>query len=75
MPAPPISSQLMLEAQGLVRPLLGNPRLYYPLIDTYRWLTQQVGATVGSSSGEELAGTTMPPRFLQRMGYFQRGTQ
>lgn len=72
MPAPPLSARLMLRAQFVVRPLANRPALHYPLVETYRWLTQRVGLSVGSSSAEELSGAEMPPRFELGMAPAQR---
>ena len=72
IPAPPLSDQLLLRAQMVARRLGDRPALYYPLVSGYRWLTQKAGLPVGSSSGQELTGTVMPKRFLQRMSDFQR---
>lgn len=72
MPPPPIRDRVMLAAQLAVRPLADYPRLYYPAVDVYRWLTQKAGLRVGSSSFEELRGTAMPARFAQQMAPRQR---
>lgn len=72
VPGPPLFDRLMLRGQILAHPLLEYPHFYYPLISSYRWLTQRAGLSVGSSSGPELRGTKMPARYLQGMASFQR---
>lgn len=72
IPAPSILEQAVLLSQVLVRPLADNPALYYRLMDLYRLLTQKAGLSVGSSVGDELTTTNMPPGYLKRMGVFQK---
>jgi perosamine synthetase len=68
IPNPSIVEQLMLMAQWIVRPLADHPTFHYKLIDGYRWLTQKVGLSIGSSVGEELDSIMMPRGYLKRMG-------
>jgi len=72
MPRPGIMRQLTLEAQYAARNLLRVPTLYYPLVGMYRWLTQKAGISVGSSSADELVGTSVPDDFHMQMGSRQR---
>ncbi len=71
LPQPSLREQFLLWAQLVVRPLADMPALYYTLISLYRLLTQRIGLPVGSSIGEELQGTTMPPGYLQAMSPLQ----
>lgn len=70
--APSFLEQIVLLSQVLVRPLADNPAFYYRLVDLYRFLTQKAGLSIGSSAGDELTTTDMPPGFLKKMGTFQR---
>lgn len=71
--APPSRSQrAMLAAQRLLRPLADHPALHYPLVKSYRFLTQRLGLSVGSSSTAELASVQMPADYLQVMGAAQK---
>ncbi|NSW84039.1 MAG: DegT/DnrJ/EryC1/StrS family aminotransferase [Syntrophothermus sp.] len=69
---PRMMEQAILAAQVFVRPLANRPALYYPLVEAYRFLTQKVGLSVGSSVGDELLSVQMPHGYLKRMGGFQR---
>jgi perosamine synthetase len=71
MPNPGIGEQAMLYAQLLVYPLADNPILHYPLVGVYRFLTQKLGFSVGSSTGSELATIEMPPGYAKKMGTLQ----
>lgn len=71
-PCPSIWEEGMLAAQLLLRPLMNVPFLYYGLLDTYRYLTQRMGISVGSSTGEELVSPEMPEGYLKKMGFIQR---
>lgn len=71
MAKPGFGQQAILAAQLLARPLADNHILHYPLINTYRFLTQRLGLSVGSSSGDELEDVEMPPDYAQRMGGLQ----
>jgi dTDP-4-amino-4,6-dideoxygalactose transaminase len=72
MPGPSLLAQLMLYAQWRIRPLADNPRLYYPLVGAYRFLTRKAGLSVGSNSGIELNRPEMPDGYARRMGSLQR---
>jgi len=72
IPIPSKSTEIMLAGQRLLRPLADIPALHYPLIKTYRWLTQQLGLSVGSSSNTELTSIEMPADYLKSMGKWQR---
>jgi len=71
LPQPYFREQLLLLAQLLARPLADSPILHYFLISLYRFLTQKVGLSVGSSVGEELKGTVMPAGYLKVMSPLQ----
>lgn len=62
----------ILAAQRFVRPLADIPQLHYPLVNAYRWLTQKAGLSVGSSSGDEVAGTSMPEGYCKLSGSLQK---
>lgn len=68
---PSTMAEIILAGQRLVRPLADNPHLYYMLVDIYRFLTQKLGLSVGSSVGDELHTITMPENYLQAMGKLQ----
>ena len=70
-PADAIADNI-LALQRLVRPLADIRQLHYPLIKTYRWLTQKVGLSVGSSSGDEISGITMPDNYCRLAGKRQK---
>lgn len=70
---PGFAKQAMLGAQLLARPLATRPLLYYPLLGAYRFLTQRMGLSVGSSVPQELANGSMPDGYCQQMGRLQRG--
>jgi dTDP-4-amino-4,6-dideoxygalactose transaminase len=72
-PRPGFAQQTMLGAQLLVQPLVNHPPLYYPLVGVYRFLTQRMGLSVGSSVPQELARGDMPDGYCQQMGRLQRG--
>lgn len=72
MPSPSLSQQAILTAQRLARPLADNPRLHYPLVSTYRFLTQKLGLSVGSSTNAELETVEMPRGYAKRMGSLQQ---
>jgi len=61
-----------LSLQRLVKPWADIPQLHYPLIKTYRWLTQKAGLSVGSSSGDEVGGTSMPIGYCKLAGKRQK---
>ncbi len=69
---PSLKDELLLRLQLLIRPIADNPKLHYPMVGAYRFLTQQVGLSVGSSSGVELVSTKMPNGFLKKMGEVQK---
>lgn len=69
---PSAKQQTLLAAQLLVRPLADQPLLHYPTVALYRFMTQRMGLSVGSSSGDELATTTMPGGYLRQMGGLQK---
>lgn len=71
MPYPGFLRELSLFGQLMAYPLIHNPRLHYMLVRAYRYLTQQVGISVGSSSGAELKSTKMPEGYGIRMGRIQ----
>ncbi len=50
---------LMLKAGGM----LANPKLYWPLVKTYRWLSKH-NLVIGSSSSEELEKPKLPEGFF-----------
>ena len=72
MPAPGLSQQAILAAQLLARPLADKPMLHYPLVSAYRFLTQKLGLSVGSSTNNELETIKMPPGYLKQMSWLQR---
>jgi len=72
LPSPSLAAQLMLLAQWIVRPLADNPTLYYTLVRVYRWLTQKMGLSIGSTVGRGLGTTEMPPNYLVGMGGLQK---
>ena len=65
-------ADIILAGQRLVRPLADHPRLHYPLVELYRFITQKLGLSVGSSVGGELDSIQMPKDYLQAMGAMQR---
>jgi perosamine synthetase len=72
MSGPGLPAELMLYAQWRVRPLADNPRLHYPLVGAYRFLTRKAGLSVGSNSGIELIRPEMPAGYARRMGPLQK---
>ncbi len=72
MPQPSLAHQTLLRIQLLTRPLADHPRLYYPLVNAYRIITQKLGIPVGSSSATELEEISMPSGYLKQMTGFQR---
>lgn len=72
LPGPGLGQQAILGMQLLLRPLADQPALHYPLIDAYRFLTQKLGLSVGSSSSRELETIKMSSGYGQRMGNLQR---
>ena len=72
LPAPSFAVQLMLLAQWFIRPFADHPALHYNLLGIYRWLTQKIGLSVGSSVGCELNSIQMPPDYLMGMGSLQK---
>ncbi len=71
IPRPSLGQQTMLYAQLLARPLADSPFLHYPLVGAYRFLTQKMGLSVGSSTKDELATVEMPPGYVKQMGSLQ----
>ena len=71
LPRPGLLAESILAGQRLVRPLADNPHLYYALVDAYRFLTQKLGLSIGSSVGDELNSVTMPENYLLGMGKLQ----
>lgn len=71
MPRPTLLEELILESQILLRPLLDIPLFYYPLLKLYRFGTQRLGLSVGSSTGQELTGIKMPKGYQKQMGNIQ----
>jgi len=69
---PSLLDQVVLAAELLVRPIADVPKIYYPAIDLYRFLTQKLGIIVGSSEGEELRCKEMPDGYISSMGKVQR---
>lgn len=72
VPVPAFWEQSVLALQVWVRPLADHPVLHYSLVSLYRFITQRIGLSVGSSVGEELDGITMPDGYLKKMGAFQK---
>lgn len=62
----------ILAAQRVIRPVADLPWLHYTAVKAYRWATQTAGLSVGSSSAEEIAGTTKPPGFEKKCGPMQK---
>ncbi len=71
MQKPSVGQQAMLSAQLQLRPLADTPMLHYPLVSTYRFLTQKIGLSVGSSTGNEFKVVDMPPGYAKQMGAMQ----
>jgi perosamine synthetase len=71
LPGPGLGQQAILGMQLLLRPLADQPALHYPLIGAYRFLTQKLGLSVGSSSSSELETIKMSAGYGQRMGNLQ----
>lgn len=69
---PGMLPEIILAMQRVVRPLADNPRRHYALAEIYRFVTQKLGLSVGSSSGAELDTTGMPKKYLRAMGVMQR---
>lgn len=73
MAVPGFLEQVSLTAQLICRPLADSRLLHYPLVETYRWLTQVSGlVSVGSASHEELVSVQIPSAFEKRMSAMQR---
>ncbi|HRV96030.1 MAG TPA: DegT/DnrJ/EryC1/StrS family aminotransferase, partial [Anaerolineae bacterium] len=66
MSRPDLGQQAMLQGQLWLRPLANQPRLYYGLVGVYRYLTQTMGLSVGSSSQSELVSITQPAGYAQQ---------
>lgn len=67
----------MVEVLGLrmqiwARKHLLTERTYWRLLKAYRWLSK-TGVIAGSSSGEEIDGTTMPKDYFKGMSALQAG--
>ncbi len=70
--SPTFAREALLLLQVLLRPLADKPELHYPLIRCYRFLTQEWGLSVGSSTNRELTTTDMPPLYELTMGSRQK---
>jgi len=70
LPQPSLRTQVMLWALLKVRSLV-TPSTYYTMVNAYRWLSKK-NLVTGSSSGEEIEGTTMPKDYLLGMSTVQR---
>jgi dTDP-4-amino-4,6-dideoxygalactose transaminase len=70
LPQPSAKTQAMLWILLKVRSLV-TPSTYYTMVNAYRWLSKK-NLVTGSSSGEEIEGTTMPKDYLLGMSTVQR---
>ena len=70
--SPTFAQEALLFLQVLLRPLADQPDLHYPLIRLYRFFTQELGLSVGSSTNRELTTTDIPPLYELTMGSRQR---
>jgi len=70
LPQPSLKTQVMLWVLLKVRSLV-TPSTYYTMVNAYRWLSKK-NLVTGSSSGEEIEGTTMPKDYLLGMSTVQR---
>ena len=69
---PSVAEEAMLLAQRAAWPLTKQRWLFYPAVETYRWLTQRLGLSVGSATGGEIRSTAIPPNYAKKMGRLQR---
>ena len=70
LPQPSFKTQAMLWVLLKVRSLV-TPSTYYTMVNAYRWLSKK-NLVTGSSSGEEIEGTTMPKDYLLGMSSVQK---
>ncbi len=70
LPQPSLKTQAMLWVLLKVRSLV-SPATYYAMVEAYRWLSKR-NLVTGSSSGEEIEGTTMPQDYLLGMSPVQK---
>jgi len=70
LPQPSFKTQAMLWMLLKVRSLV-TPSTYYTMVNAYRWLSKK-NLVTGSSSGEEIEGTTMPKDYLLGMSSVQK---
>lgn len=69
LPLPSLKTRTILWGLLKSRSLV-TPRTYYTLVEVYRYLSKR-NLVTGSSSGEELDGTTMPVDYLRSMSGVQ----
>ncbi|OHD23458.1 MAG: hypothetical protein A2Y38_10215 [Spirochaetes bacterium GWB1_59_5] len=70
LPQPSLKTQAMLWTLMRVRNLI-SPGTYYAFVDAYRFLSKH-NLVTGSSSGQELISTDMPPDYLMTMSGVQK---
>ncbi len=69
--SPSLKDEVQLKILLLVKKYILIPLLYWPMVNTYRWLSSK-NLVKGSSNAEELEGTLMPSNYFLAMGSVQQ---
>ena len=67
---PGLKEKLELQLMYFIREYIINDFTYWPMIRLYRWMSRH-NLVVGSSSGEEVSGITVPEKFFKAQSDIQ----